>query len=78
MGRGHGSSDGVGRGHGSSDNVGVGLLVWRWIVARSCMASWVPTWIPMRHRWWVSLEVWWLLVAPIGLMVCVCVAQLMV
>ena len=63
----------MGRGRGSGDNVGVGLLACRWILARSCMASWVPTWISMRHRWWVSLEVWWLLVAPIGLMVCVCV-----
>ena len=44
----------------------------------------------VENRWWVSLEawvflavwfrwwVWWLLLALISLMVCVCVAQLMV
>ena len=25
-----------------------------------------PIVIPTRHRWWVSLEVWWLLLASIG------------
>ena len=59
----------------------VGLLAWRWVMGRSCVASWVPTWIPTRQwvslaawfRWWLWW-LWWLLLAPIGLMDCMCVA----
>ena len=36
------------------DNSGIGWL--RWLSVRAPMA---PIMILTRHRWWVSLEVWW-------------------